>query len=373
MAEAAKLNPMEMSDEDISNMTLEQLERTAEASSEPEEGESEGEAPESSEEPVEASESEEEYEEEEAPDEDPTEPRDVYSGADSSAEEIDTEELESAQEAKPEASGVIDYKAEYEKLLSPFKANKKEMKVESVDEALHLMQMGVGYSEKMRDLKNDLRIVKTLKKNNLFDSEKINFLIDLDKGTPEAVTKFLKDNNIDPLELDLESETPYKPQTYTVSESEYNLDSTLDDIQGTETFERTIQELGSEDRWDKQSKEFLMKYPDLIRTINDQIGDGTYDQIWSVIERERMFGRLVGTPGIEAYKMVGEALAANGTLKQGNKPVAKPKNKPQNARLAQRKRAASPTRGTPAKSKGKPNMLGLSDDEFEKMSVGQFS
>jgi flagellar hook-length control protein FliK len=378
MPEVKPINPMGMSDEDIANLDVSQLQLAVESAKESETKETEKEEeeeslPEKEEEDTSEDTSEDENEAEEVSDEPEEEedeeiPRDIYSG-ESSSDDESSEEQESTREVESTAPDIIDYKAEYQKLLTPFKANKREVSVETVDEARQLMQMGVAFSDKMKNLKDDLRIVKTLKKNNLFEEDSVNFLIDLAKGKPAAVTKYLKDHNIDPLELDMESESTYTPPSYAISDKEFGFDSVIEDIEDTPTYNRTMNEISN--KWDSHSKKILVEYPGLVRTINDQIGDGTYDKIWSVIERERIFGRLVGIPDLEAYKMVGEALAAKGVLNQDSKPVAKPKNKPQDPRLNERKRAASPTRGTPAKKKKVPNMLGLSDEEFEKMSVSQ--
>ena len=404
MADKPIPNLMEMSDEEISNMSPSQLENSI-PSEPPEESkenkeeesgssldlsaknkdakegseetgerreesggkgeESKGPSGETPEEP------EEELPPEELEEEDETSEQDVYSGEEGAAEEVDEEEAESATKAKPE-SQAIDYKAEYEKLLTPFRANKKDVKVENVDEARHLMQMGVGYSDKMKGLKDKLRIIKTLENNKLLDDDKISFLIDLEKGEPAAVTKFLKDSKINPLDLDLDSESDYKPKAHTASDKEVALDLVLDEIRGTESFDRTLTELGK--KWDSRSKQILMENPKLIKAINEQIGNGVYDKIWPAIERERMFGRLTDIPDLEAYKLVGEALQANGALEEQTKPAAKPKSKPApDPRLAERKRAASPTRGAPANKSKPPSMLGLSDEEFEKMSVNQLA
>ena len=42
----------------------------------------------------------------------------------------------------------INYKQEYENLLATFKANGKDMKVDSVEDARRLMQMGANYKQK---------------------------------------------------------------------------------------------------------------------------------------------------------------------------------------------------------------------------------
>ena len=112
----------------------------------------------------------------------------------------------------------VDYKTAYQKLTAPFKANGVQMQVKNVDDALTLMKMGANYHKKMAGLKPSLKVVKLLQKHGLLDSEKINYLIDLHDKKPEAITKLVKDSGVNPLEIDVDVDSDYKPETRTVSD-----------------------------------------------------------------------------------------------------------------------------------------------------------
>ena len=361
---SSQLGALSMSDEDLLNMSPQEFlakHGQAEEQPEPQPEEASVEAPEPISEPDDEEEVEEEVEEEEAS-EAPSEP--IYAESDAEPQE---------EEPKPEeTSSSIDYQAEYEKLFSPLKAAKREIRIKSVDDARNLMQMGVDYRLKMEALKPRLRIMRALEKNNLLDEAKVNFLIDLEKNNPEAVKKFLKDKQIDPMDLDLESQTDYKPKSYTPSEKEQAVDDILDDIRTTESFDRTIDELGN--KWDAPSKQILMEQPQLIKMINEQVGLGIYDQIMNVVASERMMGRLQGLNDLLAYKAVGDALQASGAFNH-LKNESKPKhNSSHDQTLKARKKAASPTKKAPPKTAAKEfNPLSLSDEEFEKMSAIGFN
>ena len=88
----------------------------------------------------------------------------------------------------------VDYKAEYDRLVAPFKANGREITVKSVDDAIALMQMGANYNKKMSALKPNLKLMKLLENNGLLDETKIGFLIDLEKKNPDAINKLIKDS-----------------------------------------------------------------------------------------------------------------------------------------------------------------------------------
>ena len=99
-------------------------------------------------------------------------------------------------EAKPAEAAEPDYKAEYLRLLAPFKANGKEIAVSTVDDAISLMQMGANYNKKMAGLKPSLKMLKLLENSGLLSEEKISYLIDLEKKNPAAINKLIKDSGI---------------------------------------------------------------------------------------------------------------------------------------------------------------------------------
>lgn len=364
---------LSMSDEDLLKMSPQEFlaahQKNEDEKEEP--GQEEEEAPvedapsekEEEEEAEQEPEEEEEYEEEE-----PT-PEPIYASPTDS--ESETEEEEGTEELGS-ISDNIDYQAEYEKLLKPFRASKREIQIKNVDDARNLMQMGVDYRYKMQALKPKLRILRALDQNGLMDEDKINFLIDLDKKNPKAIKQLLKDKEIDPMELDMSEESDYKPNSYAPTEAEQAIDDVLDEIRDTKAFERTIDELGN--KWDGPSRQILMEQPGSIKVINEHIEAGVYDQIMNVVASERMLGRLQGLNDLLAYKTVGDALQASGAfdhLKNGSKPKRKPSQDP---KLKARKRAASPTKRS---SRVQPspndfNPLALSDEEFEKMGAPKF-
>lgn len=289
-----------------------------------------------------------------------------------------------ATEAKADDS-TIDYKSEYERLLAPFKANGRDIKVNNIDEAVTLMQMGANYNKKMAALKPNLKLMKLLEKGGLLTEEKISFLIDLDRKDPAAINKLVKDSGIDPMDLDAEKASAYKQTAYTVDDREIELDTVLDDIQGTPSYNRTLEIVST--KWDAASKTVIAGNPGILKVINDHVSSGIYDKIQKVIENERMFGRLVGVSDIEAYRQVGDALHARGEFNanaQGSsqaaaqpapeKVVVQPKPKQEDdGKLKDKKRAASSTK--PVVSNSTPadfNPLSMSDEEFSKHVNKQF-
>ena len=268
----------------------------------------------------------------------------------------------------------VDYKAAYEKLFKPFKANGKEIAVSNVDDAISLMQMGANYNKKMAALKPNLKLMKLLENSGLLSEEKIGYLIDLEKKNPEAISKLIKDSGHDPLDLDAEKASGYKPNTYTVDDREIELDTVLDEIQNTPSYTRTLDIVST--KWDGPSKQVIASTPQLLKVINDHVQSGIYDTIVKEVERERVFGRLNGLSDIDAYRQVGDAIQSRGGFaplvqkeqQAPAKPVAAPlKPKVDEDKLREKRRAASSTKPAGSGSVTKDfNPLAMSDEEFSK-------
>lgn len=268
----------------------------------------------------------------------------------------------------------IDYKAEYERLTQPFKANGKEIKVNSVEDAVELMQMGANYSKKMAALKPHLKLIKMLDKHGLMDESKLSYLIDLNGKNPEAIAKLVKDSGLDPMEMDENKADDYKPTSYKVDDREIELDNVLESIKDSSTYQRTISVVSND--WDKASKEVIANTPQILSVLNAHMESGIYDIIQGELENERTFGRLQGLSDIEAYRYVGDRIQANGGFShlakgQQNQPKqnvvsAKPVQV-QDDKLKDKKRAAAPSKPAVTTQVTKDfNPLALSDEEFAK-------
>ena len=279
----------------------------------------------------------------------------------------------------------VDYAAEYTRLLAPFKANGKDIQVKDVDEAIALMQMGAGYNKKMAALKPNLKLMKMLQNNNLLDESKLSFLIDLEKGNPDALNKLLKDRNVDPLDLDAEKASSYKESNHTVRDEAVELDMVLDEIEHTPTFNQTaafVQKL------DPASQDVIAKQPIMVKWLHSHIESGVAALIQDQIERERTFGRLSGLSDLEAYRQVGDAIQARGgfdhlvqpRMNPGQQAPTRPAvvvpnpKRVDTGKLNERRKAASPVKPSIPKSAGIQdyNPLSLSDAEFEKMAQPKY-
>lgn len=268
----------------------------------------------------------------------------------------------------------IDYKTEYEKLLAPFKANGSEMQAKNGDDARSLMQMGANYNKNMAALKPQKKVLKLLEKNGLMDQEQLNYLIDLNNKNPEAITKLLKDSGMDPLDMveDVKKDSNYSPTQHTVSDTEIALESVLEDIRATPTYERTLNIITKE--WDDTSCDALATSPDIIKTINGHVESGIFDKVTEAVTYERSLGRLTGVTDFEAYKQMGDVLERAGSLTEPTKETTKAAivdktetpSKAEVDRIA-RKKGAAPVKATKAAPTKQIDPLLMSDEEFAKL------
>lgn len=305
------------------------------------------------------------------------------------ATEKETAEEPEVTEDTPEATDEEpDYKALYEEVMAPFKANGKEFKPESSQEAIRLMQQGANYVKKMTALRPNLKLMRMLQNQDLLDEEKLTFLIDVHRREPAAIQKLLKDGNVDPMSIDTDEEPKYSPGDHKVSDDEMAFHSTLEEVLSSSTGSKTVKLIN--DTWDARSKEEVYRDPDILKLMDQHRQSGIYDKIATEIDRQMTLGDIsTNIPFIEAYKTVGDKLFQAGRLipqnqEQGNRPnaygsseqtrtpVATSKPKRTVASNGDRVKAASPTRSTPKAPAKEFDPFAMSDDELMKATSPRF-
>ena len=286
-------------------------------------------------------------------------------------ESEETDATNEVEEPETTETGEVDFEAAYKRITSPFKASKRMMQVNNVDDAIALMQKGADYHNKMKTLSPHLKMVSMLEKEGLLDQAKLNNLIDISKKDPKAIAQLIKDSGIDPLDIDTNEEVGYKPNNYGVSDKEFKINQAIDDIRGTASFDKTINILAKE--WDNESKNLISDNPEIISIINDHVFNGVYDKVQSVVDTERALGRL-NVPDVEAYRQVAEHLQQQGSIIPNGQvapPKASlPKTKAKDAaEIQQKRKAAAATKKTTSKAKSGPkSYLNMTDEEFMKLA-----
>lgn len=287
------------------------------------------------------------------------------------------------EEKKPEPTAAtpaaeVDYKAGYEQIMAPFKANGKTIELRSPDEAIKLMQMGANYTKNMQMLAPHRKLLVMLEKAGINESN-VGLLIDAHNKNPQAIAKMVKDAGVDPMDIDTSKEPQYVAGQHNVSDAEVAWRQSIEELQGSDEGQATLVHVNQ--HWDNGSKQLLAENPGLLQSIHAQRVSGIYDRIDTEIQRLRTLGNIpAGTPYLQAYKTVGEYLQSNGGFDDlVQKPVqtaaqpaiklpvattvkkAEPQVKP-NADVG----AATISRTAPVVAKQASNFLAMSDDDFLK-------
>lgn len=292
------------------------------------------------------------------------------------AAKVDDPAAKAADPVVEAAAAPIDYEAAYKKIMAPFKANGREITLETPEEAIKLQQMGANYTKKMQALQPTLRLVKMLENNQLLDEGQLSYLIDLHQKKPEAIQRLLADSKFDPLSADVEKAAGYVPGDHRVSENELQFQTVLDDVESTPTGPELLSEVTKQ--WDADSRQALFRDPRLLAEINNQKANGLYGCISNEIERRRVLGDLQGVPFLAAYEAVGKDLQAKGLLVPAGTEA--PRQEPLVTRVvapppvvtnSERARAATPTKVIPTTVQEDFNPLAQSDDDFLKSMHGR--
>jgi hypothetical protein len=269
------------------------------------------------------------------------------------------------------------------KLFAPFKAGGRDMQVKTVEEAIALMQMGVGFNKRMGQLKRAQKIEKMLD-NNKIDEDRLSFLIDVSNKNPEAISKLVQESGIDALELDADKAKSYTPTQHSISDTEMALDEVLDELKDSPVVNRTL-DIVTKD-WDKASRKVVIDAPELLKVINNHVENGIYDLITAQLTIDKALGKHKGLSDIQAYQQVGDAMNAEGKFahiggsspdSQQTKPTApvvvqpKLKQAEDDEQRKQKRKAAgsTPPVVSPAKPVPGKALLDMSDEEFAKFNL----
>ena len=110
----------------------------------------------------------------------------------------------------------------------------------------------------------------------------------------------------------MDSADSYVPVSKAPNYKELEVQTVLDDIKETPTYNKTINIVGNV--WDDKSRLSLVDNPELIKVINTQVEVGLFDAVWNEVERQRTFGNLTNMSDFDAYIAVGDAMNEKGLL-----------------------------------------------------------
>ena len=289
----------------------------------------------------------------------------------------DAQESEDEVEDTPSDS-TTDYESQYKKIVgTPFKANGKEITVDSAEDAIKLMQMGANYHKQMQQLKPAKRIIAMLEQAGMLDENKLNHAIDIMNGNSAAIHKLIQERNVDVSDLYSDSEVDYTPNQHQVTDERIELDTLFNELNSTSHGQRVLQEVAG--TWDEKSRYTIGQTPEILRLLSNQIESGIYDVIVAEVDKQRMLGNIpANAPMLQAYEQVGKYLQANGRLipagsNVGKVPTQQTKEFKQHQATVPsngsntRKRVANTARSsTSSISTQMDNVFAMSDEDFKR-------
>ena len=272
----------------------------------------------------------------------------------------------------------------FQKITIPFKADGKDFSVRSPEDAIRLMQQGVNYSRRMQEIKPIKQLNRMLQDQGLDDPDKLNFLIDLSKGDKQAITQLLKSHEIDPIDLDIEKDSGYQANNYQGSTHDNEFRDALDMALSSPEGKALVSHIHED--WDSTSKARLREDPSILGTLQGFKTSGVYDKVVAELKYQQSLGYMQGTPFLQAFDQVGEAMKNAGVFEASQNPatggnsMAPIRNQPQNRPLAtggrkqqgQKKPAANPHLSSTPPSK-QPTATPVKVVDFDKLSDQEFA
>ena len=159
----------------------------------------------------------------------------------------------------------------------------------SPDEALEkfpqVFSQAMHFTKKMQAIKPWKRSIDAMEQANM-SHEDVNLMIDVLKGDKDAIAEVLKKNKINILDLDVD-EAKYTPNDYGRDEEAIILDEVIQEISGDSEFGITQDVLTRQ--WDEQSVGVLVKQPELIKALHEDIVTGTFAQVAPIASKLKVY------------------------------------------------------------------------------------
>jgi len=211
--------------------------------------------------------------EEEPTEDEPTEDEPVE--GEEPVEEEPTEDKETDNtEAKPEGEQPIAEEKKYK-----YKANGQEFEFtqdEVISEFGKVFGQSMNYTKKMQAIAPYRKMISAMEEEKLTEDD-MNLMIDALKGNKDAITAIVKRANVDVLDLNVEQESEYVPNSYGRDESELKVKEIVDEIAADKEFPIT-QSIVTE-QWDAKSRDVFAKDPELIKELHIDVVNGVFDKV----------------------------------------------------------------------------------------------
>ncbi len=251
---------------------------------------------------------------------------------DSQLDKANSDQSKTQQNDAGENTGELNYKVEYEKLLkdsesmkafrdtvtADFKANGKMVKgIDDADKIVKNLQMSTGLTKKLSELKGIKPFIEPLQKRGLLqDTAKFDLQMKMLDGDVGAIKQFLKESNIDPIDLDIEDDFSYQADSTRMSKEEEifgDMQETASNYGVQDQFTTTVL-----NEWDSESAGKLFDGENgraMAGQLAQQMSNGVYDKVSAISENMK-----ITEPGFNSLSSIDQYNKASMLYNQSIRP-----------------------------------------------------
>lgn len=195
----------------------------------------------------------------------------------------------------------------WEQLFQPIKTSAGEITLNNMQEVMTLVKKGMDSQSLSNELSPHRKAIHTLEKAKLLDANKINHMIDVMNGDPNAIRQLIADKQVNIDDIDNDNPLKYSPRNHTPSDAELSFADVTKKLNSTPHGAKAISVVVNE--WDEDSKRRIVSVPANLLYLADQIENGQYDKIMGEITRGRMLGSIPASESlVDSYSRVGHQL-----------------------------------------------------------------
>lgn len=285
------------------------------------------------------------------------------------------EEPQEQQEQPQEQEEEIDYKAFYDEVTAPIRADGRDFTIKSSSDLRNLVSKGLDYTQKTQQIAPYRKTLAFLRDNDALDDTKLSYMLDLYNKDEKAVKQLIREMTAEPkeegkqkLELyDLDPEQEDEQNRYhfqnknTITDEQLNFKEAFDEISvaegGNAFLNKVIQ------KFDESSVSYLYKNPQSLRLLYQADRAGQFDQIMDKMQYNDMIHpenvQIDNT--ITRFMKTGQSMPE--IFAQNQQPTQQ--QVVQQRQQQNRVKSASIPRASGGKSRNFVDPLDMSDEEFK--------
>lgn len=292
------------------------------------------------------------------------------SGAPAPEEEPQQETQEQSQ-----AEEEIDYKAFYDEVTAPIRADGRDFTIKSSEDLRNLVSKGLDYTQKTQQIAPYRKTLAFLRDNNALDDTKLSYMVDLINKDEKAVKQLIREMTAEPkeegkqkLELyDLDPEQEDESQRYhfqnknTITDEQLNFRETFDEVNTSEGGNAFLNKINQ--KFDSSSLDYLYQNPQAIKLLYQADRAGQFDQIMDKMQYNDMIHpeNVQRENTITRFMKTGQSMPE--LFQQNQQPTQQ--QVVQQRQQQNRVKSASIPRASGGKSRNFVDPLDMSDEEFK--------